>query len=291
MNPDNDSTPLSREFGLLLRDLREQADYKGMDLAKKIKWWPAKVSRAETGKLILNDIEVTTWAVFCGAVGQQLADILNMGREVQNDYTVKPHAGQLPDMLRQLVIEESSAAHITEFEPIYIPGLAQTEDYVRAVLRSGQPDATSEYIEEGVLARTGRQGVLKRTNPVHCAFVVHEQALRMRVGTARIMSEQMLHLLFLCDRPQCEIRVVPTRAGAIGMAPHAFRIMRYVDHAPVVYVNTLAATMFHHDKAELDAYGALLAKIERVALDVAQSRDLITRVASEFEVMGDDADG
>jgi hypothetical protein len=287
MNQDDESTPQSRELGLVLRGLRVRADYQGNELAKRIKWTPVKVSRVEKGKHRLTDVDATTFAVYCGAVGEELADIIDMARAVQNGYNIKPHGGQMPDMLRQLVIEESSAAHITEFEPIFIPGLAQTEEYARALLPTGQPDATDKDIEGWVQARMGRQGLIKRPSPVQCLFVVHEQALRMPVGSPQIMNEQLLHLLFLDGRPQCEIRVVPTGSGPIGMAGHAFRIMRYVEHGPVVYVATMTASIFHHEKPELDFYRGIFDKIERVALDQARSRDLISRVASEFELMGD----
>jgi hypothetical protein len=65
MNQDDDeTTPQSRELGLVLRGLRDRARYLGKDLAKHLGWTAVKVSRVEKGKQKLTDVDVTAWAVF-----------------------------------------------------------------------------------------------------------------------------------------------------------------------------------------------------------------------------------
>ncbi len=56
---------------------------------------------------------------------------------------------------------EEQATALRWYEPLLVPGLLQTEDYARAVLRGAQADANDDLIEEQVAAtwkrlRTGR---------------------------------------------------------------------------------------------------------------------------------------
>jgi hypothetical protein len=233
---DDGTTPHSREVGILLRNLREGRRLLAKDVALGIKWSPVKISRAEHGKLMLSDVDVTAFAVFCGAVGEELKELLDVVREEDDGYRVKPHHPAIPDGVRSLIIEESSAALIDEYEPVFIPGLAQTEDYARTLISAASAEPKEE-IDYRVQARMSRQSLIKRSNPPQCRFLISENALRMLVGTPQIMVEQMLHLLFLDSRPQCDIRVVPREAGSIGVTNHSFRIMTYVEHRPRVGSN------------------------------------------------------
>jgi hypothetical protein len=286
---DDGTTPHSREVGILLRNIREAADLLAKDVALGIKWSPVKISRAEHGKLMLSDVDVTASAIFCGAVGDELEELLDLVREEDAGYRFKPHRAELPDGVRSLIIEESSAANIIEYEPVFIPGLAQTEDYVRTLISSNRTVPKEEIVPR-VRARMGRQGLIKRHDPPQCRFLISENALRMMIGSPQIMVEQLLHLLFLDSRPQCDIRVVPKEASSPGVTNHSFRIMTYVEHRPVIYVPTLTASVFLDKPADLDAYRDKLAGIDNAALDGRQSRERLERIASEFEVMGDAED-
>jgi transcriptional regulator with XRE-family HTH domain len=278
-----------RELGILLRTLREEADLQAREVAAGINWTTVKISRVEHGKQKITVVDAATYALFCGATGQRLADVLDLAGEVDTGHRFKPHHGEVPDRLRSLMIEESTAAHITDYEVTFIPGLAQTEEYSRALI-SERSTWSPEALEACVQARMARQGLIKKVDPTQCAFVIHETALRMFVGSAAIMHEQALHLLFLDSRPQCDIRVVPTKAGHHGVATTAFRIMEYYDRTPMVYVPTLTGSVFFEKQPDVDDYRAQLKRIDAVALDSVQSRDLLMRIAGEYEVMGDGKD-
>lgn len=280
------STGRSRELGQELRRVREVAGYQGNELAARLGWSPSKVSRLETGKSRATEVEITTYLVFCGVVGDELTRLLDLGREADPGYRLASHHEKLPDELRSLVVEENTAAAITDYESIFIPGLAQTEDYAHALIRDGSP-LSDKGIEARVQARLDRQGVFKRMDPTRCTFLVHENALRTVVGGPAVMHEQLLHLLFLDTRPQCTIRIVPASAGNRGLAPHGFRIMDYADHPPVAYVETLTASLFLEQRPDIALYRARLNRIDRVALDEGHSREVLALLASEYDRMGE----
>ncbi len=63
--------------------------------------------------------------------------------------------------------------------------------------------------------------------------------------------------------------------------------MRYREHRPLIYVETWNASVFLEKRRDVDDYRALVDRISQVALDPMPSRDLIARLASEYELMGD----
>jgi hypothetical protein len=128
--------------------------------------------------------------------------------------------------------------------------------------------------------------VLTRANPVVCTLYVHEHALRMPVGGAQVMAEQMLHLVFATGRPQCSIQVVPASAGSRGMTASPFRVFRYTDDPPMVYVQNETTSEFLESGKDLKVYQAVLNRLATVALNDAESRAFIADMAAEYERQG-----
>jgi transcriptional regulator with XRE-family HTH domain len=277
------STARRRELGAELRRLRERQGFNGLDMATRLQWTQTMLSRVETGKRVVTPMEVLKYTTVCGLDSAAQQELLNLAVE-PDDYRIKPHDG-IPDELQTLIFHESTATAIDIFEPIYIPGLTQTEDYIRALFEATGLLAPAD-VDDRVDIRLGRRSVLTRVNPAQCAFYVHEHALRMMIGSPRVMHEQMLHLLFTGSRPQCSIRVVPASAGPHGMAAGTFHIFSYPEGAPVVYVQHETTSEFLESRKDLRSYQAVLNRVARVALTDAQSREFIAWMASEYEQQG-----
>ncbi|WP_281356357.1 helix-turn-helix domain-containing protein [Acrocarpospora macrocephala] len=78
---------------------------------------------------------------------------------------------------------ESRATSLWTFQPIVLPGLLQTENYARAILRGAEHDAD---LEEMVAARIDRQRILTKEvgSPTFVALIA-ESALRNNEGPKR----------------------------------------------------------------------------------------------------------
>lgn len=282
-------TARGRALGEELRRWRERAGLQAAELARQLSWSPTKVCNIEAGKRGVSEVDATMYLAYCRAPGSDVQELLEFFHE-QKGYWLQPHGAGLSDELRSLITHETTAGTIYGFELAVIPGLLQTEDYVRALLTAGglHPE---EAIEPLVRARKDRQVLLRRQRPPTCTFFVDENALRMRVGSARIMNDQLLHLVFATSRPQIQIRVVPASAGPHAGLSGAFRLMCYPNQNPVAYVATEAASLFL-DKPEITArYQEILDVLGDIALDERQSRSWLARVASEFDRPREDHDG
>lgn len=278
------STGRRRELGSDLRHLREHRGVNGTEMASRLQWTSTMLSRAETGKRPMTEVEVATYTGVCGVTGAEQNVLLDLARE-PDDYRLKRHLGQLPDQLRSLIFHESTASTIESFEPIFIPGITQTEGYARALFVEGRLLDPAD-IDRLVDIRLARRDVITRYNPAQCTLFVHENALRMPVGGPRVMHEQLLHLLFVSDRPQCSIRVVPVSAGARGVAPGAFITFGYGEDSPVVYLEHQTTSEFLENRTELLAYRTVLDRLATVALTERESREFITWTASGYERQG-----
>jgi hypothetical protein len=227
-------------------------------------------------------VDVGHYVGMCGAGDDVLQDLLELVNE-PDDFRLQRHQGRIPDQLRSLIFHESTATQIRSYQSIYIPGVAQTTDYARAVLQANTIFEPAE-IEDRVQIRNSRADlVLGRSKPAQCIYFIHEFALRVPIGGSRVMHEQVLHLLFLGDRPDCAIRVVPISAGARGMVDGSFQIFGYKEDPPMVYVQHETTSEFLENDEEVASYRRVLQRVASVALDGPQTRELLAQVASDFD--------
>ncbi len=283
------STARRRELGAELRRLREQLGLKGQDMAARLEWTPCQLSRVETGKRTMNPFDVIRYAAVCGLSIPEQERLFSLASE-PDQHRVKHHDGKISDQLRTLIFQETTANAIDVFEPTFMPGLLQTENYIRALFEeTGKVDPAD--VDDLVAIRLGRRRVLTRIYPAQCTFLIHEIALRLPVGGSRVMYEQMLHLLFAGDRPQCSIRVVPISMAGRGMSPGSFHIFGYSEGVPVVYLEHETTSEFLESREDLSAYRGIVNRVASVALTDAQSRDFIASMATAYEQRGAAQDG
>jgi hypothetical protein len=75
------------------------------------------------------------------------------------------------------------------------------------------PFALDEFIDEKVSGRVERGRILKdATRPVYWA-ILHENALRIPVGGAAVMAEQLEHVARLARERTVVVQVLPRPAG------------------------------------------------------------------------------
>lgn len=95
------------------------------------------------------------------------------------------------------------------FHPLLLPGIVQTEEYARAVLRAGRPT----NLDDLVTARMERQRILERENPTRLWLVLNEGVLRNTVGDAAVMSKQLRRLHELARCPPPIVQILPTKGN------------------------------------------------------------------------------
>src|SRR4051812_25998546 len=102
----------------------------------------------------------------------------------------------LPGWFSMYVSLEGAAKLIRSYDPHFVPGLLQTEEYARGVLRSGAIGQTRpEDMERHVSLRMQRQNLLTREGAPRFWAVMDETALRRFVVGPEVMRDQVDKLL------------------------------------------------------------------------------------------------
>jgi transcriptional regulator with XRE-family HTH domain len=279
------STPIGREFGFELRLRRERSGLRAAELARKLNWAGSTLSRVEAGLYPITETQATRYLTLCGVQEEELFAILDI-RAVEQwnpGYWMRPHGmGKLANSLRSLVFQETKAIRSTSYETDVIPGLLQIREYAAALLfGEGFP---AGYFEDLLQARLDRQDLLGLRDAPEFIFFLHEQALRLPVGDADVMYNQLLHVVLSMARSNVTIRVVPISAGAQSVCRGSFRLLEYTkEHRPLVHIEGLAGAMFLEDTKFITAYRDVLPKLDSIALSEGQSTDLLVSLASEYE--------
>ncbi|MFD9966508.1 Scr1 family TA system antitoxin-like transcriptional regulator [Amycolatopsis sp. NPDC058986] len=273
------------EAGAELRALREA---RGMGLREMSHIFgenPGLLSKWERGLYSIAPWQVGIYFGVCSAPLPEARRVAEMLQPPNDLYWVRPYFDKLTDPVKSVVIHENAAKTMVCYNPDYIPGLHQTEDYARALFEH-EPHLPSEKVDLLVKTRLDRQKLLARPNPPRCTFFVHESALRRVVGNPQIMHEQLQYLMLSTSLPHCVIRVVPEASPAGRARRLPFRIMEFPEPRPAMaYAETDTANLFIEDRPAVETYYCLVTQLEQSALNEGQSRDWLVRLADEYERM------
>jgi hypothetical protein len=276
---ENDATPRGREIGLILQRAAKERRMTGADIARWLDWSESKVSRLLNGKHPCTHDDVLAVVTATRLRGEERARALHLAGQVAEPEWVQQFGRRLPPELRTLASYEAAAAGIVDFETSFIPGLLQTPDYARALIRATAAIPADE-VDDRIAARMRRRNIMLRSGPKppDCAFYLDEHAVT-RVGPGRgVMCRQVHHLLQTATRSNVQIRIVPERQGFhAGQRP--FHLMTFLDLKPVVHLESDTSVQFVQRTETVETYQEISNKLARVALSQGESREWLARVA------------
>lgn len=206
------------------------------------------------------------------------ADLLDLSRSSAGQGWSRNYNWQLPGEYAAYVNFEAEARAVHNYESLFVPGLLQTEDYGRAMIRGVLPTATQHEVDERVQARAERQKLLLSDDPLELWAVVDEAAIRRVVGGRQVMRDQLLHVLELTEAPNVTVQVITFDAGAHSGMPGSFVHMEFRNELDpeLVYVDTLAGDIFLEADDDVRRYRGMFDYLRAIALSPEQTRKLIT---------------
>ncbi|SFQ10365.1 Helix-turn-helix domain-containing protein [Amycolatopsis arida] len=263
--------------------VRVAANFTAEHLARLLGWSPSKICRMESGKRGTTEIDVAMYAARCKAPRKVIDRLRRLARQSEAEYRLQDHGELLPDELISLVTLETTATSMVSYECLWVPGLMQTEGYIRELFKLGRRDPGKRTFEDRVHARLTRQQLLTRRNAPRTTFFVHEHALRAEVGNPKVMSEQLTHLAVVAGLPKREIRVVPAANAPFGMFGGGFHLKQAAKTPPVAYVELDVASLFLDDARYIQRYQQLQGDLDAHALDRHESQEWLAGLADEYD--------
>lgn len=184
--------------------------------------------------------------------------------------------------LRLLVDMEPSCNRYCSYQALMVPGLLQTEEYMRANARAWRPSLTTEEIDRSTVNRLERQRVLDNAHQQFW-FIVDEAALRRTEG-GPVMKNQILKLVETVDRPNVELQVVPFNVGYYMGQGHDYTIFGYDTKPPVdiIYLEQHDGGDYVDDSKRTARYLTLWDHQKAVASGPEQTRRMLLDIAASL---------
>ncbi|MGI5376967.1 helix-turn-helix domain-containing protein [Streptomyces sp. CA-251387] len=268
-------------LGKELRKLRERAGLGLREAARATGINEGKLSNVEAGRAGVSAERVRFLAGHYGAGGTPLVEALEVMATERVRGWWEEYRGRLPRGHLDLAELEHHTGHLRTFEIVYIPGLLQSGEQLRASYNDSTWGTPEEQRELRVQFRRRRQEVLDRDDFVYEA-VIHEAALRIKKADSGVARRQLKHILEQAERPQVTVRVVPFDVDnfRVGFAPTI--LGGPVPQLDTVLMDTPHGGNFLDAEAQLERYRRAFAAVQKAALGIVESKDFIHRLAQQM---------
>ncbi len=285
------STLPRRQLGRYLRDWRIQAGLTIAEAAKLMEWGASTLQRLEKGNADrIRTIDIQELCRIYGIPAEIAEGLKGLAQQAAVKSWWHSYGDLIPENFDVYVGLEASAQQLSCYQSELVPGLLQTADYARALNRLGYPEETVAEVDRRVQLRLQRQAMITRRSPARIAMVLHESVLRRLVGGARVMAAQVRHLAEVSTRPNVGLRILPFTAGVpLGLSTGPFVILEFGTDGkgqpvepPVVYVEGFTGDLYLERQGDVQRYRRARDGLERCALDVQDSRNLLRQVAKEY---------
>ncbi|MFI0539785.1 transcriptional regulator with XRE-family HTH domain [Streptomyces canus] len=277
--------PTARQvrLGTELRRLREKAGLTGREAAALLGVSSGQISQIESALSGVSEKRLRSMAANYSCADEQLISALV---QVATDRTRgwwEEYRGQLPTPFLDLSELEHNATFRWDVDLLHVPGLLQTEDYARALFSTRIPELPDADRELRVRHRMQRRTILERPTSIPYRAVIHEAALRIKVGGRTTSLAQLTRILELSEADHITVSVIPftlerfddtgsAMVYAGGSIPTLDTVVRDAPHR----------TVFIDSEAQLGVFRTLFRRVEASSLDPEQTRDLIRNLAKEL---------
>lgn len=264
-------------LGRRLRRLRERADVSLAAVAAALQVAPQTVVEWEEVGPDLKPEQVERLLHAYAVSPADTAPLLSLIDEVGRPRWWQRYHDVLPDWFGRHISLEAMASVIGAYEPHCVPGLLQTEDYARAVLTAGFPNASADELRRRVELRRERQAILHHASAPQLRVVLDEAALRRRVGGTAVMREQIDRLVEASALPNVSLRVLPFDSGAHPGMFGPFHLFEFtvVELPETVCQENLDGACYLDVPAQVAIFRQVLDRVRGQAATEQHSTDLL----------------
>ncbi|MFH8594774.1 helix-turn-helix domain-containing protein [Streptomyces rimosus] len=265
------------QLGAALRALRVASGKEAKAVARSALMSPSKLSKIENAKLAPGTADVERILTAIGVSAEAKAEYTEVARASATEATawrllkrIGVHKGQ-----QDAKALEAQMSMLRLFQPALVPGLLQTPEYIRAVLR--RHNLSDDSLTRTISGRLERQAILY-DNAKTLRFIITEPVLRWRIVPPQMMAAQLDRIVSVSRLPHVDIRVVPLQMRQHDIANHAFVIR----DDRMVTIETVHAEMVVTDPRDVGLYITKFDRFERVALSGDTMRNMVEGVRDDF---------
>jgi transcriptional regulator with XRE-family HTH domain len=264
-----------------LRRLRIQSGMTADEAAKQTGISKSTMSRIENGQVTVMPPVAAALLRLFGVDEEEIEPLLQIARDARKRGWWQRYADAIPEWFDTYVGLESEASEVCEYHSGLVPGLLQTPDYTRAVIRAEHPDMTKVEQDRWVELRVKRQ---ERDNPPDLWVVLDEAVIRRPVGGRDVMRAQLRRLEEAAQNPRCNVQVLPFATGEHGCMGSTFIVLEFADpaDAPLVYIENRTSSLYLEESDEVREYIRLFNHLRATAADTRHSLEMISEAAARL---------
>ena len=280
-------TALRIMLGAHLRRMREEADITRGDAAYAIRGSESKISRLELGRVgfKVRDVE-DLLSLYKLKDDSERARLINLAKQANNPGWWQRYDDITPGWFHSYLGLEMAAELIRTYEVQFVPGLLQTPDYARAVIRLGRgerPLPTAE-IDRLVALRKTRQEILEKPSPARLWAIVDEAVLRRPIGGQAVLRAQLEHLAEVSQLPNVTLQILPFESGGYAATGGAFSLLRFADAdlPDVIYIEHLTSAVYLEKLEDLDEYVITMDSLSIAASTPRETQRLLAEIIKKY---------
>lgn len=280
MAPRHSPTVRLRRLARELRQTRQDLDLSPEAVAAQLGWSRPKLNRIENGKTKLKLTDVAAICDLYGVDSAKRAALIQLAREAHQRGWWAAYGDVFSGSYIGL---EDEAVEIREWGPQVIPGLLQTEDYARQVIRAGRFDLTEEDVDRRIQARMARKTLLSRPTPPKLHVVLDEAVLRRQVGGPDVMRDQLIHLRSAARREHVRIQILPFEVGTHVALEGPFIVLSFAEPGDpdTAYIETKGGDIHVEAAAQVSFIRVSFDKVAKQALSEEDSAMMLAASIEE----------
>lgn len=237
------------------------------------------MSRLERGKTIATTADVEALTRAYGADESTSRRLVAMAEDIRAEnrrvVLVRDRAADFQERIARI---EATAKEVGEFAPTVVPGLLQTEAYMRELAAPAALDG--DHLEHFIVARLTRQRLLDDPRR-RFTVIVTAGALGWRAGSPADMAAQVDRIIARSTLPHARIGVIPWGARVRRFPLHGWGVYE----RKLVIVGTMNATAVLSEPSDVSIYAELFDDLVAAARFGDEGRDVLSRIAEDYRRM------
>lgn len=238
---------------------------------------PSKLSKIEGGKLTPSANDVERILSVLDVPDEVRAGLIQEARRAATEATAwrifrRTGLHKHQDEIRAI---EAQTGAMRLFQPSAVPGLLQTPEYIRGILRNRR--LSDEELERTLGARLRRQEVLyDAAKAFH--FVITESVLRWRFIPPVMMATQLDRIVSASRMPNVEVSILPLSADVELLPGTSFVLF----DARLASVEVPHAEITTRDSRDIEIYAERFERFRAAALTGAEMMPLVESIRDSY---------
>jgi transcriptional regulator with XRE-family HTH domain len=279
-----------RRLAAELRRLREASGKTHEEVAAALDWHRSKVGRIEGAQFVrLSLTDLRALLELYGATDKdQRESLITLAKESRERGWWHSYADVLPNPHSVLIGLEAETVSIRAYQAQLVPGLLQTEDYTRAILKATRMTShEADEVERFVEVRRARQALLNQEPPVTLWVVIDEGVLRRRVGGTSVMGAQIERLIEVSELPHVTLQVLPDAAGEHAGLEGSFMILGFSEgDRDAVYLDAATGGLYMEKPDDIRRYAWVFDHVRAAALSPRDTVRFLQNAVADLRQRG-----